>query len=315
MRRILSLDGGGIRGVFSAAILVEAERKLGPLHQRFDLIAGTSTGGILACGLAAGIPATALLDLYAKRGREIFSAQPLSLAWNVLESKYSAAPLERILGEVLGARPLTYAKTKLLVTSYAIELPPAARPEAVDSSRAPFFFKSWDGPNALMRDVARATSAAPTYFPPYRFTNMAGETGAYVDGGVFANNPAACALSEALGLWPMESLAVVAIGTGQLERPISYESASDWGLAGWARPILSLLMDGSCDAVTYQLDRILREKHIRLDTSLGGPGDSWAASDSMDDASPENIDKLLGLASRYMVSPEGAAKLKRVFEL
>lgn len=312
MKLVLSLDGGGIRGIFSACVLEALEQVIGrPCGEAFDLIAGTSTGGILACGLASGVSISDLRDLYAKRGGEIFSKDPLEFAMNLLDSKYSPEPLERILAEVLHDHTLTDATTKLLVTAYAIELPHSAKSWAApDSTRAPYVFKSWAGANAYLRDVARATSAAPTYFPPHEFTNLSGEKGAYVDGGVFANNPAMCAFAEAVRLWPQEDIAVISVGTGELEQPIPYSEAKRWGLAGWARPIISLLMDGSCDAVNYQLGQLIGDHYVRFDTSLGTDQDPWAASDSMDDASPDNIVRLTSLATRYLAAPIGVESLR-----
>lgn len=317
MKLVLSCDGGGIRGVFTARVLVELERIAGqPLCRSFDLVAGTSTGGILACGLASGIAARDLLDLYVKRGSEIFSQEILELGRNILAPRYLSGPLESILREVLGDKTLDDARPTLLVTSYAIELPASQRALAVPgSTRAPYFFKSSVKPNAFLRDVARATSAAPTYFPPHQFTNLMGEVGAYVDGGVVANNPAMCAFAEALRRWPGEQLAVISIGTGNLEEPVPYEHAKRWGLVGWARPILSLMMDGSCDTVTYQLSQILGKDHVRIDTSLGIPEQPWAASDAMDDASPDNIARLCGLAERLLSGPDGTAAVARVNDL
>jgi uncharacterized protein len=315
MKLILSCDGGGIRGVFTARVLMELEKVTGQrLCRVFDLIAGTSTGGILACGLAVGLSAEELFDLYSRRGNEIFSSkEPLDIGWSMIAPRYSPAPLESILREILGDQTLDDVKTALLVTSYAIELPASQRPLAAPgSTRAPYFFKSSTGPNAFLHDVARATSAAPTYFPPHQFTNLMGEAGAYVDGGVVANNPAMCALAESLCRWPGESIAVISVGTGELEQPIPYNDAKGWGMIGWARPILSLLMDGSCDTVTYQLDQVLGQHHVRIDTSLGTSRDSWAASDAMDDASPQNVSRLCALAEKTIKGAQGASVIARI---
>jgi|SRR5579864_861660 len=324
IRKILSIDGGGIRGIIPASVLVEIETRLKQanppktLGQAFDLIAGTSTGGIIACGLARpGAPLTAgdLLDLYLKRGHEIFHRslwKVVSSVGGVADEKYPAEPLEQVLLQLLQDTKLSAVTgPKLLVTSYAIGLPPVAKTAAVpDSTRAPFFFKSWnvDDPTQplsplwdyRLRDVARATSAAPTYFPPALITSMAGEQAALIDGGVVANNPAMCALAEAQRLWPGDQYLVVSIGTGQLERDIPYRDAKDWGLIEWARPILSVLMDGSCDTVDYELKRILGATYYRFDISLGTAGDPTAAYDDMDLTTPENLALLQGRAAKLI---------------
>jgi patatin-like phospholipase/acyl hydrolase len=276
MRRILAIDGGGIRGIIAARILVEIEKLAGkPLAAAFDMIAGTSTGGIIACGLGAGMTAQALLDLYVKRGGEIFSrelwdklADPASL----FGPKYDAAPLEAILKEVLGDKMLSDCKTNILVPSYAIELPP---PESGPGS---YFFKSYVGPNAYLRDVGRATSAAETYFAPYRFTNLDQKMGAYCDGGTFADAPGACALADARQLWPKEEFLLVAVGTGIKVSPIPYTEMKDAGLAKWATKLPSMFMDGQGDTVDYQLKRAPDVKYFRLDAALNN------ASPDLDDA-------------------------------
>jgi patatin-like phospholipase/acyl hydrolase len=317
--KILSVDGGGIRGIIAARILQEIETRLRrPLGQVFDLIAGTSTGGIIACGLVKpGVPLTAaqLLQLYVGRGAEIFHRslwRTVTTAGGIADERYPAEPLEQVLKETLGDGKLSdVTGPKLLVTAYAIELPAMAKVSArTDSTRSPFFFKSWnvDDPSKplpaawdfLLRDVARATSAAPTYFPPAEIYSVAGERTALIDGGVVANNPAVCAFAEAMRLWPGRDYVVVSVGTGALERDIPYREAKDWGLVEWARPVLSVLMDGSCDTVTYELNRILGDRHFRFDISLGTRGDPTAAYDDMDNTSPENLALLQGRADMLL---------------
>ncbi len=332
--KILSVDGGGIRGVIAARILMEIEtRARKPLGKVFDLIAGTSTGGIIACGLAkpsAPLSAEQLLKLYTARGAEIFHRslwRTVSTAGGVADEKYPAEPLEGILKETLGEGKLSeITGPRILVTSYAIELPPVARGSArTDSTRAPFFFKSWnvDDPakplpaawDFLLRDVARATSAAPTFFPPALIYSIAGERAALIDGGVVANNPAMCAFAEAMRLWPGREYIVVSIGTGGLERDIPYREAKDWGLVEWARPVLSVLMDGSCDTVSYELNRILGDRHFRFDISLGTRSDPTAAFDDMDNTSPENVQLLQGRAEKLLSDPKTIDRLSKLLAL
>jgi hypothetical protein len=195
----------------------------------------------------------------------------------VYEDKYSFEPLEKVLEEYFDDVPLKAALTRIMVSGYAIEI------------HSPFFFKSWrekTGP-VLMRYAARATSAAPTYFEAARVT-VAGKELALIDGGVFANNPAMAAYSEARRLFPGETdFLVVSLGTGRLTQTISFEMAKDWGKVQWARPILHVVFDGISAAVDYQLERILGKQlffrfQITLDT----------ANDNIDDASPANLEAL-----------------------
>lgn len=290
--RVLSIDGGGIRGVIPATVLAELERRSGrAVSELFDLVAGTSTGGILALGLTVpgegGAPrwrAADLVRLYREEGAHIFSRslwQRVHTADGVLAEKYPAAGLERALERYFGDARLRDSLVPVLVPAYELE------------RRAPFFFRSSravvdptrDFP---VREVARATSAAPTYFePPLLVNDHDGQRYALVDGGVFANNPSMCAYAEVLSTRREAEVTVVSLGTGQLTRPIHYRDAKDWGLIGWARPILDVVFDGVSDTTDYELEQLLGpERHVRLQIELRG------ASDDLDDASPENVARL-----------------------
>jgi predicted acylesterase/phospholipase RssA len=299
MRTILSIDGGGIRGIVPALLLAQLEARLGRRTAHlFDLIAGTSTGGILALGLArpddSGAPlysATALAGLYEQQGEAIFHTP----AWrrllpvaNVVDQKYPSSGITSVLQNYFGDSRLRDAVTPVLVTSYEIE------------RRMPFFFRSsraqldpdYDFP---MRDVARATSAAPVYFEPHKI-NVPGTAGYYalIDGGVYANNPAMCALVEAHELFDDDDVLLVSLGTGSLTRPIPYDQASKWGLAGWAKPLLDVVFDGVSSSVDYQLHQLLHRKkerrYFRFQVQLD------PALQAMDCASPSNLRGLKLLA-------------------
>jgi uncharacterized protein len=307
--RVLSIDGGGIRGVIPAVVLGEIERRTGrSVPELFDLVAGTSTGGIIALGLTApgdgGAPrwrAADLLELYRREGGKIFSRslwQRIRTVDGVLGEKYPAAGLEAALARYFGDVRLRDAMTPVLVTSYELE------------RRRPFFFRSqraaadpsYDYP---MRSAARATSAAPTYFPPPLIVNEAdGERYALVDGGVFANNPSMCAYAEILARDRSAEVLMVSLGTGQLNRPIHYEDAKDWGLLGWARSIFDVVLDGVSDTTDYELEQLLGDRHTRLQIELVG------ASDDLDDASPENVANLEAKAAELIAASE--AEIDRV---
>jgi patatin-like phospholipase/acyl hydrolase len=310
--RILTLDGGGIRGIIAAAVL---DAVLGPLRAKdvFHMIAGTSSGGVIACGLSLPDPLAPLelRDLYVEHGPEIFRRSLLSRLpfVELFEEKYGAGPLERHLKERLGTSRLSAVKdVDLIVPSYAIELPV---PRANGETRAPLFFRSWQARGEALpagadrteydfylHDVARATSAAPTYFEPAQISNMAGQRFGLVDGGVFANNPTMCALVAAWRRYGSQHrFVVVSLGTGFLQRPIPLQEAKGWGIIGWARPILSVLMDGNTDTVSVQASEWLGTDHYRFDIALGvNAQDHHAANDDLDDASPGNIRALLAKA-------------------
>lgn len=337
--KILSIDGGGIRGIIPAMVLAEIERQTGrPACDLFDLIAGTSTGGIIALGVT--VPgeqqsggearprwsAEQLVDVYANDGPRIFHRSLLRTIETVdglVEEKYAATGLEAVVKSYVGETMLSQALTKVLITSYDIR------------AHEPFFFKSFQpsprpamslpgaapGPASAssvgeppsdypMRVVARATSAAPTYFEPEDV--IAGPAGTspadyvLVDGGTFANNPAMCAYAEARRNYPGADVLIVSLGTGRLTESISFDQAKHWGLIQWARPLLGVMMDGSSAAIDYQLDELLGhdEDHFRFQALLEG------ASDSLDDASAKNIADLRKVADKLI--EEDAARLKAV---
>lgn len=287
--RILSIDGGGIRGIIPGVVLAEIEQTTGkPIAELFDLIAGTSTGGILALGLTMPGPdgkplhsAASLVKLYEGEGMTIFPPfdcefplpefveSLVARAAALVEEKYSSEGLERVLHAFFGDARLRDALTDVLVTAYDIE------------RRAPFFFKSWKARTQKAWDfpaclAARATAAAPTYFEPVKLPadDPYAEYYALIDGGVFANNPTLCAYVEARRLYPeAEDMLVVSLGTGELIQSIPYEKAKDWGLIAWALPVLNIVRDGVSTATHNTLRRLLpyqdhAPSYVRFQTKL-----------------------------------------------
>jgi patatin-like phospholipase/acyl hydrolase len=305
--KVLSIDGGGIRGIIPAQVLARIEHDLGkPISEAFDLITGTSTGGIIALGLTVpgpdGKPAHSaqdLVDLYVKEGATIFSRSlwhEVEAAGSALGPKYPAEGLERVLATYLGEARLKDALTEVLVTAYEVE------------DRIPWFFSSRDarsreGYDFPMQEVARATSAAPTYFEPARLPakNDRGYW-AFVDGGVFANNPAMCGLVEATYQYRTDhgeapDVLLVSLGTGELTRTIPYDEARNWGLLGWARPLLGVVFDGVSKTVEFQVRELCRAsdgtpaRFYRFQVNLAQYG-----NDDLDDASGTNLLALRKLA-------------------
>ena len=297
--RILSIDGGGIRGIIPAMVLAAVEANLGrAISEVFDLVAGTSTGGIIALALTMpedGKPAwraEQLVELYEKEGTTIFPRSPWPLFRTVqsaFDARYSAKGIEEVLLKYFGEARLKDALTPVIVSSYELE------------SRQPFFFKSAKAKanpanDFLMRDVARATSAAPTYFEPCQL-KTSDPVGYYtlVDGGVFANNPSMCAWAEASSDGTPADVRLLSLGTGELCRPLHYGEVKDWGLLHWARPILNVVMDGVSDATHYQLGEMLGSaRYLRITHTLD------IAKDDMDDASTTNLHALKVQAQRLI---------------
>ena len=284
MKIVLSIDGGGIRGIIPALILAEIEKRVGrPAAQLFDLAAGTSTGGIIALLLSCGYSAARAAQMYREEGERIFSRS----IWGRVGSvgglsgpKYDCRNIEQILFSYFGSLKLSDAALPVMVCSYDV------------SKREPYFFKSWrDETKAVpMRLAARATSAAPTFFDSMAMT-IDDRHFLFVDGGVCVNNPAVSAAAEARKRWKDEPLLVVSLGTGQHTRPLD---SRGWGLTRWAVPITNVFMDGQSDVVDYQLNHLLAENFIRFQTEL------TIASDDMDNASPENIEKLTKEATKLL---------------
>jgi patatin-like phospholipase/acyl hydrolase len=299
MRKVLSIDGGGIRGIIPAMILAEIEDRTGKrIAEMFDLVAGTSTGGILALGLTRPgeddkpqYSARKLIDLYETEGGKIFSIpvwHRLRSGWGLADEKYPSEGIEEVAKRYFEEVHLAEALTEVLVTAYEIEEREAwffKRRHARDETR--------QGDNFLMREVARATSAAPTYFEPIQLTWGPHGKRAFIDGGVHSNNPAMCAYVEAIKIHPEEKeFLVVSLGTGEQTREMPYEEVKGWGLALWAQPILNVVFDGVSDTVDYQLAEILStvegdaRRYYRFQTVLD------IGKDDMDDASATNIHAL-----------------------
>jgi uncharacterized protein len=235
VRRILTIDGGGIKGVFPAAFLAEIEERLGaPIHDYFDLIAGTSTGGIIAIGLALGQTAGELLQLYKEHGPAIFPARPVTSSLRrLLRAKYSLAPLRQALDKAFADRRVGHCRRRLLVP--ALDL----------ASERVYIYKTAHHPS-LVRDytvsaidVALATVAAPTYFPIHL-----SDEGAYIDGSLWARNPLALAVVEAIGVlgWAREDIRVLSLGCTSRPLGIAWHKRVSFGASYWGGRIADVFM-------------------------------------------------------------------------
>jgi hypothetical protein len=243
VRKILSIDGGGIRGVFPATVLAELEEHLDqPLHRYFDLIAGTSTGGIIAIGLALGVPARDIADLYVKKGPEIFFQERGGVVGGLdrlrasltqwFAPKYAPDRLHRELEGVLGALKIGNAQTRLLVPAFNAR---TKKVHIIKTSHAERLMTDFRMPAV---DAAMATAAAPTFLPRHMTAQGIG----LVDGGLWANNPAGPAVIEGIGTlgWSRESIRVLSIGCLEDVSELP-ESA---GRIGIARQVQDFFMAG-----------------------------------------------------------------------
>lgn len=300
-RTVLSIDGGGIRGIIPAMVLHHLETATGhSAADLFDLMVGTSTGGILALGLAQPDPkqpsksrysARDLADLYGNRGSQIFGKniwRQLRSALGIFDESYSANPLEAALADYFDDNVLGDCRCPTIVTAYDLE------------ARSTAFFKSFKSKHAQIpcKSAARATSAAPTFFEPARL-RLKGQSTALIDGAVFLNSPVVSAYAEGLRLFPGDNITVISLGTGELVKPISGRQAAGWGKIGWMLPVLDCVFDGMSKAADYQMRLFLSERYQRFQINLE------RASDKLDNATPENITALFEASSR-MIDREGA---------
>lgn len=332
--RLLSIDGGGIRGYIPALVLEELEHRLGsPLYRHFDLIAGTSAGGILALSLTTSRReprARELVDRWRTTAPTVFPRTMFDKAFTRLRKtvplvdsalgvlglpsdvepqdafnpKYPPYGRAKVLKGYFGDEPLSAARTRVFVAAYETEL------------RAPVFFVSRDGDlsgddshlatshGVTMFDAAMATSAAPAYFPAHLVFRGAGKKSlSLVDGSVFANNPADLAHAFLRRDTSYEGDVVVSLGTGGMERAYPYHRIKSWGAAQWGLPALRMMSDGQSEAAALALRRRLAHAHyFRFQESLDGdpydPTDD--VSDEVDDISDRNFDRMERLARRII---------------
>jgi uncharacterized protein len=327
--RILSLDGGGIRGIIPATVMeyVESElikrskNKNARIADYFDMVVGTSTGGILGCYYltpnTAKVPlsrfvAREALEIYSKKGHEIFNDSKRS-GWLGLRqlfnaTRFSPDNLEKILKDTFGDLAFHDLLKPCIITSYNME-----------KGRALFFNSHETGQKKqerqyFVRDVVRSTSAAPTYFPPAKVKNLStGEEMVNIDGGVFANNPVMCAYAEARKTHfshlelinpGAKDMLILSLGTGSM--PVDLKDPNNsgkWGVINWAKTAPEIMMDGGLDTVNHQIAQIfgsLKEskdranlKRVNVPADLRFPKDNRnfkpPYNSDMSDASEKNI--------------------------
>ncbi len=279
---MLSLSGGGFRGLFTARVLERLEAEAdAPLRDRFDLTAGTSIGGILAIGLAAGVPARDLRSEIQDRGPQIFKPRKRSLA-GFLSSQYDPAPLAEAVEAILGPR----------ATRPFADLAAAVLVVAIDQQTAtPRIFRSSSvspdlGSAARVLDVAMATSAAPTYFPPHKIDGIP-----HIDGGLIANAPDLIVATEAMRRFatPLDALSVCAIGTAGGPRPV--RPIKSPGKLSWIarHDLVSTTIEAQAELAAAQIDDLLPGAVLRIDAR---PRERLR----LDNASTEATQTLLALA-------------------
>lgn len=240
MKKILSIDGGGIKGAFPAAFLAELEDSIdGSVGEYFDLIVGTSTGGIIALGLGMGLSATELLSFYKDLGSEIFQNKKSLIPRFLWSPKYNQAPLKRALAEKFEHKLLGHSKTRLLIPSLNLETGEVHLYKTSHHPRLATDYKT------KMVDVALATAAAPTFFP----THVLSSGIPLVDGGMWANNPVAVAAVEALTMldWEKGDFKILSLGCTEQSLDSTSGIKSGWG---WlhAKKIIETMMQAQASS-------------------------------------------------------------------
>jgi patatin-like phospholipase/acyl hydrolase len=307
--RILAIDGGGVRGIIPAQVLVSLEDKLKKesgnpdiaIADCFDLFAGTSSGGILTCiylyprpgdPLRPRFSAEEALQFYFKASDKIFHSpvwHKLNMLEGILREKYPADGIESALEGLFHDLKLSDLVKPCLVTSYDLGRQHAYLFSQRAARRTP-------ARDFFLRDVCRATSAAPTYFEVAGIKSGTEVHYPLIDGGVFANNPAMCAFAEGLVMrgprkTDTRDILMLSLGTGVAGTPYRYDKVKNWGAVQWVRPLVDIMMSGVAETVDYQLKKIFdwaenSHLYLRIQTQIG------RMNFDPDNAEPDNLNAL-----------------------
>lgn len=265
--RILTIDGGGIRGLITAILLERLEREIPGFLSEVDLFAGTSTGGLIALGLASGLNPTQARRIYEEKGDLVFKmsiVRKILALGNLIGAKYSLNPLKEELSKQFGELKLDDLPKKVLISSFDLDNSPVN--SSVNRQWKAKFFHNYPGSDSdgkeSVIDVAIRTANAPTYFPIFQ---------GYIDGGVVANNPSMCALAQAIhpqtGGERLSDIVLISFGTGHNPHyiPVQY---GDWGVLHWATKIINLVTEGSAGLADYQCRQLLGTRYLRVNPLL-----------------------------------------------
>jgi predicted acylesterase/phospholipase RssA len=272
--KILSIDGGGIRGIIPAHWLTRLEHEVAlksgrSLLEAFDMFAGTSTGSIIAAGLANGRSANQIRELYVANGSKIF-AKPLlrdpRRYWGAFRPAYSASGLDEVLEREFGNTQFGEAKKRLLIPAFK------------GGSRTLRLFDSGEERDRryLLREIVQGSCSAPTYFPAKNM-RMDELSQPLLDGGLAANNPAALALAVAFKEQRLpEDVVLVSLGTGVSQSPVTDAQGANHGKAQWVSSIVEVVFDGTSSANEILIEHVLpinsyfrlQKRDLRVDSAL-----------------------------------------------
>ncbi|MCK8604374.1 CBASS cGAMP-activated phospholipase [Desulfoferrobacter suflitae] len=313
--KILSIDGGGIKGIYSAAFLAGLEERFGKsIADCFDLIAGTSTGGILALALAARLPARDVVTFYREWGPKIFPTKLTFLYTlrSLLFSKYNNVSLDRAFKDVF--KDLKLKDLDAHTKRVALCIPSI---NAITGN--PMVFKTQHDPN-LCRDleyylwqVALATSAAPVYFPLAKvgIPNSAAQN-LFVDGGLWANNPSMVALVEAVAYMkmPLQDIRLLSVGNIKSKTTFSSNSILSRGASLWREKVINLTLEAQAASIDHQVELLFRSlnlssNYIRVEEPITSQTHLCLAR--MDCAKTKNLNDL-EIMGRHRADCEGVKR-------
>lgn len=279
--QILSIDGGGLKGLFSAVVLAEMEADLDvDLLDHFDLIAGTSAGGIIALALGKGMRAADIVDFYGQLGAAVFDKPGLGLR----TAKHRAARLRSALDTVFGDTILGASRIPLVIPSFSLDGQSVYIFKTPHSERLK---RDWKVP---MAEVAMATSAAPTFLPAFR----RGST-RLIDGGVWANNPVLVAVAEARSLFgaSLDDVRILSLGTTTDVKTMP-SSLDNGGILQWAHTGRSILLDAPASGTHTTACHLIGPERIhRIDSLVG------ANEFKLDRADSDRLRGIAQAASRH----------------
>lgn len=278
--KILSLDGGGIRGLITARLIDRLNKvdKIAGWLNDVDLIAGTSAGGLIALALSAGKEPSSIRDLYLIKGDNIFEKNVVDkVIPNIISAKYSNENLKEELALLFGDKKLGDLNKKVAIPTFDLDAFYDFDKTKAGEERGwkPKIFHNFKGKRGeaenrydgysdtqyLVKDVALYTSSAPTYFPI---------ADGYIDGGVFANNPSNIAISQAItrsnkdsDRANLEDISLLSIGSG-VALKFKDEKHGNLGIAQWASPLIDILMEGVSGISDFQAKQLLDDRYHRV---------------------------------------------------
>lgn len=307
--RILALDGGGIKGAFTASVLATLEDLIDePVGRHFDLIAGTSTGGILAVGLGIGLSPRDMLEFYRNRGPVIFPATRFYAKWKpMLRHLFMPKHSQDILLKELESAYFPNGQIKSLRDSICRLVVPAydAVSGACHTFRTPHHELLKADELTNVAEVALATAAAPTYFSAAKVKNMIAKA-SYFDGGVWANCPVMAGIVEAVCYLdvPLDRIDILSIGT--TNEPFTVQTLAKSGITGWGRTLIDLLMNAQVDSAVRHAQQLVGDPKFLRINAMTEPGRY-----TLDNA--QEVENLIALGNKKASDPSILNQVKSRF--